>query len=42
MMLLKHKIKNVFIENRDLSPYQVIKLINPIFHGWGIVFVFLI
>nr|YP_009040961.1 ORF622 [Tetraphis pellucida]AIB08452.1 ORF622 [Tetraphis pellucida] len=35
IMSLKCKIKNVFSENIDLSPYQVIKLINPILHGWG-------
>ena len=34
-MSLKCKIKSVFSENIDLSPYQVIKLVNPILHGWG-------
>jgi RNA-directed DNA polymerase len=34
-MSLKRKIKNVFTENRDISPYQIIELINPILHGWG-------
>lgn len=35
IMSLKRKIKSVFTENRDLSPYQIIELINPILHGWG-------
>jgi RNA-directed DNA polymerase len=35
IMSLKWKLKNVFYENIDLSPYQMIKLINPILHGWG-------
>jgi RNA-directed DNA polymerase len=35
IMLLKCRIKNVFSENIDLSPYQMIKLVNPILHGWG-------
>ena len=35
IMSLKYKIKNVFSENIDLSPYQMIKLVNPILHGWG-------
>jgi RNA-directed DNA polymerase len=35
IMSLKFKIKNVFSENIDLSPYQVIKLVNPILHAWG-------
>jgi RNA-directed DNA polymerase len=35
IMSLKWKIKNVFSENIDLSPYQMIKLVNPILHGWG-------
>lgn len=35
IMLLKCRVKNVFSENIDLSPYQMIKLVNPILHGWG-------
>jgi len=35
IMSLKHKTKSVLTENRDLSPYQIIELINPILHGWG-------
>jgi hypothetical protein len=35
IMLLKCKIKSVFTQNKNLSPYLIIKLINSILHGWG-------
>jgi len=35
IMSLKRKIKSVFTENRNFSPYQIIELINSILHGWG-------